>query len=133
MKFYAYHIMIRQNGVNWILQYRQLFHQFVVDMYAKIEAERLLYIRLNQRTLRSEEYIHLRDAMAVDGNTNNLGQVVILPATFTGKYVLSISKIQDMYFKYCEVQNLMREVQLEYIVAKIVPSMKTNSVASIVS
>ena len=50
-------------------------------MYAKIESERLRYIRLNQRKLRVEEYIHLRDAVANDGNTENLGALVILPAT----------------------------------------------------
>jgi hypothetical protein len=55
-------------------------------MYVKIETERLLYIRLNQTKLRSEEYIHLRDAIINDGNvnTNELGKMVILPATFTG-------------------------------------------------
>ena len=45
------------------LSWRELFHQFVVDMYAKIESERLLYIRLNQTKLRSEQYIHLRDTV----------------------------------------------------------------------
>jgi hypothetical protein len=53
-------------------------------MYAKIESERLLYIRLNQRKLRVDEYIYLRDAVANDGNVENLGALVILPATFTG-------------------------------------------------
>lgn len=78
--------MIRQNETNNILKCRQLFHQYVVDMYAKIETERLLYIRLNQNSLRSEEYVHLRDAIANDGNVNanELGRMVILPATFTG-------------------------------------------------
>ena len=76
--------MIRQYKVNHILKCRHLFLQYVVDMYAKIETERLLFIRLNQTKLRSEEYIHLRDAIAADGNPNELGKMVILPATFTG-------------------------------------------------
>lgn len=59
MNYYANRIMIRQNDTNHILQCRQLYHQYVVDMYAKIETERLLYIRLYQKSLRSEEYIHL--------------------------------------------------------------------------
>ena len=84
MSFYAYRLMVRAGSVNHILRCRQLFHQFVVDMYAKIESERLLYIRLNQKKLRVEEYIHLRDAVVDDGNTNNLGQLVILPSSFTG-------------------------------------------------
>lgn len=55
-------------------------------MYAKIEPKQLLFIRLNQTKLRSEEYIHLRDAIANDGNVNpnDLGKMVILSATFTG-------------------------------------------------
>lgn len=84
MDFYAYRIMVRDGETNHILKCRQLFHQFIVDMYAKIESERLLFIRLNQKKLRAEEYIHLRDAIAIDGNAANVGQMVILPATHTG-------------------------------------------------
>jgi hypothetical protein len=71
MKYYSYRIMIRENDNDHILQCRQLFHQYIVDMYAKIESERLLFIRLNQAKLRSEEYVHLRDAVINDGNTTN--------------------------------------------------------------
>ncbi|GFV39381.1 helitron_like_N domain-containing protein [Trichonephila clavipes] len=70
MNYYSYRLMIRQNAENHILKCRQLFHQYIVDMYAKIETERLLYIRLNQTELRSEQYIHLRDANVNDGNVN---------------------------------------------------------------
>ena len=84
MDFYAYRIMMRSGTVNHILRCRQLFHQFVADMYAKIESERLSFLRHNQKTLRVDEYIHLRDAMAKDGDASNLGQLVILPSTFTG-------------------------------------------------
>ena len=82
MDFYAYRIMMRTGAVNHILRCRQLFHQFIVDMYAKIESERLWFIRLTQKKLRVDEYIHLRDAIANDGNVDNLGQLVILPSTF---------------------------------------------------
>lgn len=83
MNFYAYRIMIRAD--HHILKC-QLFHQFVVEMYVKIESERLLFIRLNQKKLRAEEYIlvHLRDAIANDGSTASKGQLVIFPATYTG-------------------------------------------------
>ena len=53
-------------------------------MYAKIESERILCVRLNQKKLRVDEYIDLRDGIANDGNADNLGQLVILPFTFTG-------------------------------------------------
>lgn len=49
--------MIRNDQINHILHCRRLFHQYVVDMYAKIETERLNYIRFHQQKLRSEEYI----------------------------------------------------------------------------
>ncbi|XP_017484852.1 PREDICTED: uncharacterized protein LOC108373467, partial [Rhagoletis zephyria] len=58
--------------------------QFIADMYAKVESERLVFIRLNQKKLRVEEYVHLRDAVAIDGNIADIGQMVILPVTYTG-------------------------------------------------
>lgn len=84
MNFYAHRLMIRQNTDNHILKYRRLFHQFVVDMYVKVETERLTYIRLNQTKLRTEEYIHLSDAMNVDQDPTNIGRLTILPATYVG-------------------------------------------------
>ncbi|XP_062714405.1 uncharacterized protein LOC115261339 [Aedes albopictus] len=84
MDFYSYRLMTRGADYNHIVNCRQLFQQFVVDMYVKIESERLLYVRLNQRKLRVEEYVHLRDAVANDGNIDSLGALVILPSSFTG-------------------------------------------------
>ena len=84
MDFYAYRIMLRQNEENHLLKCRQLFLQFIVDMYAKIESERLLYIRLNQKRLRCEEYIHLRDAILRDRNPDDIGKMVILPSSVIG-------------------------------------------------
>ena len=82
MRFYAYRLMVRECDA-FILHYRQLFHQFVVDMWAKIEAERLQFIRHNQKQLRVESYVHLQDAVASD-RISDVGRLVILPATFTG-------------------------------------------------
>jgi hypothetical protein len=76
--------MVRDTEQNHILSCGRLFHQSIVDMYAKIKIGRLRYIRLNQRKLRAEEYIHLRDAVENDGKVENLGALVILPAMFTG-------------------------------------------------
>lgn len=39
---------------------------------------------MNQKKLHAEEYIHLRDVIANDGNADNVGQMLILPATYTG-------------------------------------------------
>lgn len=74
MDFYAYRIMMRTGANNHILRCRQLFHQFLVDMYPKIESERLWFIRLNKKRPRVDEYIYLRDAVMNDGNIDNITQ-----------------------------------------------------------
>jgi len=84
MNFYSYRLMVRQNEVNYILHCRKLSHQFVVDMYAKIETERLNFIRFNQKRLRSDEYIHLHDTINNDGNVNDVGKMIILPSSYQG-------------------------------------------------
>ncbi|KIH61445.1 hypothetical protein ANCDUO_08281 [Ancylostoma duodenale] len=101
--FYASRIMIRDASSNHLLKCRQLFHQFIVDMYAKIESERLLYIRLNQRKLRVDDYIHLRDAVANDGNPTDVGRLVILPATFTGspRHMHEYAQDAMLYVRTC--------------------------------
>lgn len=83
-ELFSHRIMIRENVDNYILKYHQLFHQHIVDMYAKIESERLLFLQLNQNKLRSEEYIHLRDSVMSDGNITDIGRLTILPSSFTG-------------------------------------------------
>lgn len=99
MNYYAHRIMVRQHQDNYILRYRQLFHQYIVDMYAKVESERLRFLRFNQAKLRSEEYIHLRDAVAgnIDGNLNpnNIGNAFILPSSYIGSPRNMQEYIQD--------------------------------------
>ncbi|XP_050340211.1 uncharacterized protein LOC126766479 [Bactrocera neohumeralis] len=84
MNFYSYRLMIRPQETNFILRCNQLSHQYIVDMYAKIESERLNFIRYNQARLRSEEYIHLRDAIINDVNVNDIGRLTILPSSYVG-------------------------------------------------
>lgn len=84
MDYYSYHLMIRNDDQNFILRCDPLLSQFVVDMYAKIEGERLRYIRLNQKQLRVDDYIHLRDAFINDRDPSDIGQRFILPSTFKG-------------------------------------------------
>ena len=95
MTFYAYRIMVRDDSFNTILKCRQLFHQYVVDMYVKIETERLKYIRFNQKRLRAENYVHLCDAMRNDQNPATVGQSIILPSSFTGSPRYMKEKTQD--------------------------------------
>ncbi|KAL6742466.1 hypothetical protein Aduo_015614 [Ancylostoma duodenale] len=72
-------------------------------MYAKIESESLLYIRLNQRKLRLDDYIHLRDAVANDDNSTDFGRLVISPATFTGspRHMHEYAQDAMLYVRTC--------------------------------
>lgn len=94
--FYAYRIMIRPgSNQNQPQLYRTLFNQYLVDMYAKIESERLLFIRRQQRQLRAGNYNILDDAFRNDNDAANLGQLVVLPSTFTGGPRYMQKKTQD--------------------------------------
>lgn len=97
MQFYAYRLMIRNDYDNFLHRYKSLFNQYCVDMMAKMMTERLSFIRNNQKTLRADDYIHLRDAVQQDANinANNIGQRVILPATVTGSPRYMHEKSQD--------------------------------------
>ncbi|CAK9291252.1 unnamed protein product [Gordionus sp. m RMFG-2023] len=77
--------MVRQDEENVILRSKRLFHQFIVDSYAKQETLRLNFIRNNQSKLRAELYQGIHDAI-LEGDTNadNLGRRIILPSSFTG-------------------------------------------------
>ena len=70
--------MIRQDADNHLLRYRRLFQQYSVDMYVKVETERLNFIRFNQSKLRSEEYVRLRDDIATEADATNFGRLTIL-------------------------------------------------------
>lgn len=83
MSYYSYLLVVRDSDSNLILRSRDLLNQFVVDMCAKIEAERLRYIQTHQRELRASEYVHLRDAVENDVSAQDLGYV-ILPSSFIG-------------------------------------------------
>jgi hypothetical protein len=57
--------------------------QYIVDQYAKIEQNRLNYIRHNQAKLRVDLYQGLRDSIA-EQDENVGGMLVVLPSSFTG-------------------------------------------------
>ncbi|XP_046869143.1 uncharacterized protein LOC124461691 isoform X4 [Drosophila willistoni] len=93
--FYSFRLMIRRGQDNIILRCRELCQQFMVDMYVKIESERLRYLRFNQQKLRAEEYIHLRDAIANNADTAEIGNSVILPSSYIGSPRHMQEYIQD--------------------------------------
>jgi hypothetical protein len=64
---------------------KRLYQKWVVDQYSKVEGQRLRWVRLNQTTLRADQYKGMVDAMQQDvANNTNFGRMVVLPATFAG-------------------------------------------------
>ena len=98
-QFYAHRIQERNQALLHL--YGRLWHQYVVDMYAKIEHRRMHYYRSNQRQLRVELYSGMADTLQQDVGENNdelartLGRRVILPSSHTGspRYVTFFFKI----------------------------------------
>lgn len=84
MEFYSYRLMQR-TGFNLILRSGRLLHHYVVDMYAKIEKERLNFCLMHQHELRAELYQGLADAVSSgDANGATVGRKIILPSSFSG-------------------------------------------------
>ena len=84
MQYYAYRLMDR-SSFHTVLYGGRLLQQYIVDMYAKIESERLNYIRFHQKTLHAELYQGLSDAVSGgDTSGETVGRLIVLPATFTG-------------------------------------------------
>ncbi|KAG2215862.1 hypothetical protein INT45_004465, partial [Circinella minor] len=90
MDWYKYQLMIRSNndnieGQNDLHRFGELFQQYITDMYAKVESERLNYIRSNQDKLCSDLYKSVADAVNLgDNDMANVGKRVILPLSFIG-------------------------------------------------
>ena len=64
----------------------RIFQQYIVDMYTKIESDRLQHVRHNQSRLHAEFYQGLTDATATaDGQADGsqIGKKVTLPSSFT--------------------------------------------------
>ena len=95
MQFYSFLFMTRKNSFNMLMMCRDLYQQFAVDMFAKVQSERLLYIKLNQKKLRADSYVHLKDQIREDKNVEDIGKVCILPSTFTGSPRYMHEKTQD--------------------------------------
>ena len=62
----------------------RLYHEYIVDNYAKIETGRLNFIRNNQKNIRADLYKNVHDAYLNDLQTDHTGKAVILPSSFSG-------------------------------------------------
>ncbi|CAE1251309.1 unnamed protein product [Acanthosepion pharaonis] len=82
--FYLYRLMVSDGDFNLLHRCRELFHQFAVDMVAKMESERLCFIQNHQKQLCSDSYVHLRDSLRNEVNPGDLEKLCFLPSTYTG-------------------------------------------------
>ena len=94
-KFYCHRIMVRQGLPNFLHRSKQLFNQYLVDMFCKFEGEQLLYLKLNQKDLRVESYEHLRDALVNDKDLHEVGKTTVLPSSHVGSPRYYQQKAQD--------------------------------------
>ena len=62
----------------------KLFQQYIVDQYARIELERLDWIRRNQAKLRAGSVQELMDHLGTDCNIAQAGKRILLPFSFGG-------------------------------------------------
>jgi hypothetical protein len=86
-RFAAYRLHDRAAEFSCLLRGGRLFARWLVDMYASLDQNRLLWLRLNQSQLRASLYSGLQDAItATEGNMNlaDLGQHIVLPSTYIG-------------------------------------------------
>ena len=81
-----YQLAIRPHVFTPFLYGGTLTQQYSVDMYVKMEQDRIKYCKDNQKKLRSETYKGLIDHLQNRANNSNsqVRKIVILPSTFIG-------------------------------------------------
>jgi hypothetical protein len=94
--YYAFRIQIRPEEGSMLHRAGALFHQYLVDMWVKVEAGRLSFIRQNQEKIRADLYQAAQDAFR-DGERNaaRVGRLTVLPATFSGSPRDMVNQYQD--------------------------------------
>ena len=83
--FYSYNYNLILPGSH-LQKCGRLYHEYIVDNYAKIEMGRLNFLRLNQKNLRADLYKNICDAINSDetNKATDIGKTVILPSSFSG-------------------------------------------------
>ncbi|XP_057250038.1 uncharacterized protein LOC125496641 [Beta vulgaris subsp. vulgaris] len=95
-EFFAYRIHDRRGEAETILLSRRLLQQLSVDGYTMMEAQRLSFVRHNQKSFRADNVKNLRGA-ADRGDTEgaSTGSRVVIPASFTGGHSYMRENYQD--------------------------------------
>ncbi|CAF1060263.1 unnamed protein product [Brachionus calyciflorus] len=84
MQYYSY-ILYERPDISLYL-FGRLFHQYIVDQYAKMEMGRLNFIRFNQDKIRADMYKGIMEAVLKNDHvsSSSIGTRLILPSSFTG-------------------------------------------------
>jgi hypothetical protein len=82
--YVAYRIKNRPNEFSLLLRSGRLFQQYLVDMWAASNQNRLNYLRHHQSDIRASLYSGLADAIDNDTDLNDIGHRFILPSSYTG-------------------------------------------------
>nr|GMD68303.1 uncharacterized protein LOC109176597 [Ipomoea batatas] len=101
-EYYAYKFQVRSNDQCLLLHTGRLLQQFIVDIYIKIENQRLDYYRTQQDQSRIETYQGLVDSVGVGATTGyDVGRRIILPVSFIGGP-------RDMRRRYMDAMSLVQ-------------------------
>ena len=82
-EYIRYHVMSRSEPINHLHLMGKLYQQFIVDQFAKIEMQKLRFIRGNQTHIRADLYISVLDSINRRSVQNSEQTAIILPASFT--------------------------------------------------
>nr|XP_043627847.1 uncharacterized protein LOC122599407 [Erigeron canadensis] len=95
-EFFCYTIQDRPGEYSLLLHAQKLFHQFVVDSYTMVEADRLSYVKGNQKKLRTDTFQNLTTNVE-NGTTDasSTGKRILLPSSFTGGSRYMMQKYLD--------------------------------------
>ncbi len=95
-KYYSYRLMIRNSEFNILHHGGRLFQQYCVDMFSKMDALNLKYIKNNQDKLRADLYSGLKDTIhKTDTEISRIGKRIILPSSYPGGPRYMHSRFQD--------------------------------------
>jgi len=104
LQFAAHRFSVRQE-FSPIIHGGKLFLQYIVDMFTRIEGERLAFIRREQSKLRAELYMNLHDAIRARAENEGarIGRQVILPKSFQGSF-------RNLHSNYLDAMAIVRQL-----------------------
>ena len=96
-QFYAYRLLQRLNQIVTLHLSGRLFQQYVMDMDAKVEQNKLNYLAQNQQRIRAELYQGICDLVSDDVATSSsdAGRRIVLPASYPGSPRFMRQRYQD--------------------------------------